>query len=89
MQGMMISLQERLSTSMAEMQGAQQSVATLEQKVHQLEMQRSLAAQAEQRLTSELSQVGSPPPPTHRHPPTHPTHSTTNTLTPTTLEWIL
>jgi len=57
MQGMMITLQERLSSSMAEMQGAQQAMAGLEQKVHQLEMQKTLATQAELRLNNELSQV--------------------------------
>lgn len=53
----MITLQERLSSSMAEMQGAQQAMAGLEQKVHQLEMQKTLATQAELRLNNELSQV--------------------------------
>lgn len=53
----MAALQERLSTSMANAHHAQQAVTSLEQKLHALEVEKSLAAAAEQRLTNSISQV--------------------------------
>ena len=55
---MMLSLQDRLSTSMAEAHQAQQSVTALERKLHALEVEKTLASNAEQRLAASISQVG-------------------------------
>ena len=56
-QAIMMSLQDRLSTSTAEAQQAQQRLAALEQKIHGLEVEKTLAASSEQRLSTSISQV--------------------------------
>ena len=57
MQAIMMSLQDRLSASTAEAQQAQQRLSSLEQKIHALEVEKTLAASSEQRLTTSISQV--------------------------------
>ena len=57
LQAIMMSLQDRLSSSVAEAQQAQQRLASLEQKIHGLEVEKTLAASSEQRLTTSISQV--------------------------------
>lgn len=59
-QAMMLSLQERLSMSIAEAHQAQQVTTTLERRLHVLEVEKTLAANAEQRLTANISQVTLP-----------------------------
>lgn len=58
MQGMLIDLQQRLSSALAEQQGAQQSLAVYEQKLHTLEIEKRLAESTETRMTAEIAQVG-------------------------------
>ena len=53
----MIDLQQRLSSSLADLQAAHHQVSVLENKAHSLEVEKTLAANAEQRLTAEVSQV--------------------------------
>lgn len=56
---MLIDLQQRLSSALAEQQGAQQSLAVLEQKLHTLEIEKRLAESTETRMTAEIAQVRS------------------------------
>ena len=58
-QEVMIDLQQRLSSSLAELQAAHHRVGMLENKAHGLEIEKKLAANAEQRLSAEVSQVPS------------------------------
>ena len=53
----MMRLQDRLSTSVAEAQQAQQELLASKQKIHALEIEKTLAASSEQRLTTSISQV--------------------------------
>ena len=55
----MIDLQQRLSSSLADLQAAHHQVSVLENKAHSLEIEKTLLANAEQRLTAEVSQVPS------------------------------
>ena len=56
----MMSLQDRLSASTADAHQARQSTGALEQKVHALEVEKTLAANVEQRLNTAISKVTSP-----------------------------
>ena len=53
----MMNLQDRLSASNAEAHQAREKTSALEQKLHALEVEKTLAANAEQRLTVSISEV--------------------------------
>ena len=53
----MISVQERLSVSVAEAQQAQQSLSASEQKIHKLEVEKTLLTSSQKRLSASISQV--------------------------------